>query len=287
MVDKIELLKFLRDTQRICWLEIYLKLFASTLDPFLCTECDTYFTLSQAATCYYHTANSEKNLQTKRRKFPCCESEYHWTDFYQERLHPHGCQTRFHTISAKGLKANPIFEELIPLRYQIVKDDLPGHPYNQRKHDFLTDDQQKEIDPISQLWTMPILKDGKKYMIPMSLNAEVCISQFVNKEKPVLKRANSGGVPSSSISAREGTGIFSEGQDSSDLLYDVYHEAWQSVKRKVKIKRMKSAGRSPGRSPGRHKSPPRGLVVVSQNANSGATMEDLPNLKSVAAAAAA
>ena len=35
-VDKVRMLKFLRDVQRICWLEIYLKVFAASEPPLLC-----------------------------------------------------------------------------------------------------------------------------------------------------------------------------------------------------------------------------------------------------------
>ena len=46
LVEKAALLGFLRDTHRICWLEIYLKLLAASTDPLMCIECNTYFTLA-------------------------------------------------------------------------------------------------------------------------------------------------------------------------------------------------------------------------------------------------
>lgn len=45
-VGKDRLVGFLRETHRICWVEIYLKLAAISADPLLCSECDRYFTLT-------------------------------------------------------------------------------------------------------------------------------------------------------------------------------------------------------------------------------------------------
>ena len=38
-VDKISLMKFLRDEKRICWMEIYLKMLAAIEPPCLCEKC--------------------------------------------------------------------------------------------------------------------------------------------------------------------------------------------------------------------------------------------------------
>ena len=39
-VDKVALMRFLRDDKRICWLEIYLKVFASSEPPLKCMDCN-------------------------------------------------------------------------------------------------------------------------------------------------------------------------------------------------------------------------------------------------------
>ena len=62
---------------------------------------------------------------------------------------------------------------LVPLKYQALKDDIPYHYLNNKKREN------------GETYTMP---DGFKYDVPLSLNAEVCLSQFRNKEvkKPVV-----------------------------------------------------------------------------------------------------
>lgn len=45
-IDNIALMRYLRDTKRICWMEIYLKVFAASEPPLLCSECGQYYTLS-------------------------------------------------------------------------------------------------------------------------------------------------------------------------------------------------------------------------------------------------
>jgi len=53
-VDKVALMRFLRDQKRICWLEIYLKVFSSSEPPLLCQLCGEYYTLSMSGLCFYH-----------------------------------------------------------------------------------------------------------------------------------------------------------------------------------------------------------------------------------------
>ena len=38
-IDKVALMRFLRDEKRICWMEIYLKVFAASEPPLLCEKC--------------------------------------------------------------------------------------------------------------------------------------------------------------------------------------------------------------------------------------------------------
>jgi hypothetical protein len=75
-ISNEKLVGFLRETHRICWVEIYLKLAASSADPFLCSECDHYFTLTSAATCYYHPENSKWDVLRQKRVFACCGYEF-------------------------------------------------------------------------------------------------------------------------------------------------------------------------------------------------------------------
>ena len=58
-VDKVALMRFLRDEKRICWLEIYLKVFASSEPPLQCSECFQYYTLTTSGLCFGHPERSE------------------------------------------------------------------------------------------------------------------------------------------------------------------------------------------------------------------------------------
>ena len=58
-VDKVALMRFLRDEKRICWLEIYLKVFASSAPPLQCSECYQYYTLTTSGLCFGHPERSE------------------------------------------------------------------------------------------------------------------------------------------------------------------------------------------------------------------------------------
>ena len=79
-IDKVKLLKFLRDTQRICWLEIYLKVFAASEPPLLCRECGTYYTITQAGTCFYHPLESAYDVPKGVRRQECCREEFVFGD---------------------------------------------------------------------------------------------------------------------------------------------------------------------------------------------------------------
>ena len=87
------------------------------------------------------------------------------------------------------------------------------------------------------------IKEEFKYEIPMSLNAEICLSEYINKEK------NPQVVKNHSISI--------DPPDTSDILFEVYYEATKEHKVVKKIRRMKSSSppRNSFKSPTRHKSP--------------------------------
>ena len=50
-VQKQELVRFLRDDQRMSWNEIYLKLLAQSQPPQKCLQCNQYYLVTQAALC--------------------------------------------------------------------------------------------------------------------------------------------------------------------------------------------------------------------------------------------
>ena len=81
-VDKVKLLKFLRDEQRICWLEIYLKIFSASYPPIKCRNCKEYYTMSQAGLCMHHTGRSEYSFKTRRRHFQCCKTDFVFGDTF-------------------------------------------------------------------------------------------------------------------------------------------------------------------------------------------------------------
>ena len=93
-----------------------------------------------------------------------------------------------------------------------------------------------------------------QYEVPMSLNAEVCMSEYRNIEK---------GQPAK----RWGAAVDPHSQDTSDILFNVYQEATKEHKVVKKIKRMKSCSppRPSGKSPSRHKSPPKVTVLTPGN----------------------
>ena len=131
-MDKVSLMKFLRDEKRICWLEIYLKVLASSARPLLCKHCKEYYTVSQSGMCRRHTVLSSYNVYEAKRTFPCCMKQFVFNDLAvasDEALK--GCQTFFHEPEGAldvdlGL--------IVPRKYMVVKDDLPGDEWNELKH---------------------------------------------------------------------------------------------------------------------------------------------------------
>ena len=85
----------------------------------------------------------------------------------------------------------------------------------------------------------------------MSLNAEICMSEFRNAEKLQIGKKES----------------YTALPDTSDILFNVYSEATKEHKVVKKIRRMKSSSPPRGsiRSPARHKSPPRVTVIKAEN----------------------
>jgi len=122
-VDKSQLIGFLRDQHRICWSEIYLKLIAATSDPLYCEECNTYFTIAQAASCFFHPESSYKNIVTGIRRHPCCGMEFDFAGNYSLKARPHGCKTKMHR--PRGDK-RMLLELLVPKWSRVVADHLPG-----------------------------------------------------------------------------------------------------------------------------------------------------------------
>ena len=76
-----------------------------------------------------------------------------------------GCTASFHKPHSKYAELDYFI--LVPRKYQALKDDTPNHFANTHK---------KENGEFA---TLP---DGFNYDVPLSLNAEVCLSQFRNKE---------------------------------------------------------------------------------------------------------
>ena len=103
-MDKVALMRFLRDEKRICWLEIYLKVFASSEPPLLCVLCGQFYTLSMSGLCSYHPEKSTHVRPWGHRHYDCCEQDFHFStlvcDGVQENLLDSvlltGCKTRFH-----------------------------------------------------------------------------------------------------------------------------------------------------------------------------------------------
>ena len=88
----------------------------------------------------------------------------------------------------------------------------------------------------------------------MSLNAEVCMSEYRNIEKTLPTKKFGASADPLSL-------------DTSDILFNVYQEATKEHKVVKKIKRMKSCSppRHTGKSPSRHKSPPKVNLVTPGN----------------------
>ena len=103
------------------------------------------------------------------------------------------------------------------------------------------------------------LPTGFDYEIPLSLNAETCLSEFKNVVKPTEKD----GKPSGGIKNINIANMVEDMEDTSDFLYNAYSEAHKSRQIVKKIRRLKSVSPARGaaaKSPGRHRSPPRGVL---------------------------
>ena len=180
---------------------------------------------------------------------------------------PDGCKTRFHA-PCRRYKGKD-HDLLIPNKYITIKDDTPGF--------YLNDVLKANGEPA----TLPdqvaseAIKEEFKYEVPMSLNAEICMSEFRNVEKP-KQAAKSNHKDDAAI------------PDMSDILFNVYSEATKEHKVVKKIRRMKSSSppRVSGKSPSRHKSPPRVAVINPNNiiTESAANPEQSMNLELAATA---
>ena len=84
-----------------------------------------------------------------------------------------------------------------------IKDDIPGFYLNTELH---TDSQNPR--------TLP---PGFDYEVPMSLNAEICLSEFRNKEKiPAETRENK---------HKNVLSLLDDMKDLSDMLYNAYADS--------------------------------------------------------------
>ena len=168
-------MRFLRDEKRICWLEIYLKVYASAEPPLYCIDCGQYYTLSQSGMCFYHPERSGFKLMRGIRNYPCCDNDFYFNTLICDGVQPNllddertvGCSMKFHNPDPKYVKED--HKLLVPKRYMAIKDDIAGFHLN------------------TLLWPNSehpqTLPQGFDYEIPLSLNAETCMSEFRNIEK--------------------------------------------------------------------------------------------------------
>ena len=108
---------------------------------------------------------------------------------------------------------------MIPYRYLIVKDDIPGLEFNTMR-----------VEGSDHPMTVPV---GHDYLEPLSMHGEITISEFVppptRTQDSTLEKKKSKPLPA-----------VTEAADTSDFLYSAYTKA-QKGKSKVKIvRRMKS-----------------------------------------------
>ena len=105
------------------------------------------------------------------RTYACCNQSFNFAEGLGELESTPGCVCKFHIptkISLKAAKLSKDYQALIPAKYMVIKDDTPGDPINAAK------------DKENNLVCLP---KGNNFEIPMSLNAETCVSQFRNVEK--------------------------------------------------------------------------------------------------------
>ena len=94
-----------------------------------------------------------------------------------------GCKTKFHRPAPKD--NIPDYKLLVPTRYMAIKDDIPGFHLNTLLH-------KGSENPR----TLPA---GYDYEVPLSLNAEICISEFRNVEKAISEKKDSNAVKSVNV----------------------------------------------------------------------------------------
>ena len=256
-------MRYLRDDKRICWLEIYLKCFASSEPPILCIDCGQYYTLSTAGLCFFHPQKSEYIRLEGIRRYLCCNEKFYFSTLICDGVQPNlldndtivGCRNKFHRPAPKDNK--PDYKLLVPQKYMAIKDDIPSF--------YLNTDLHKGTENPKTLPT------GFDYEVPLSLNAETCISEFKNPEKAIVADKNKDNA-ANVVRSVTVTNMLEQFNDMSDLLYNAYSDAQKSRKIVKKIRRMKSCspprpGGGATKSPGRHRSPGRGIVVTRVNTN--------------------
>ena len=89
---------------------------------------------------------------------------------------PDGCKTRFH-FPYKRYKGKE-HDILIPHKYLTIKDDTPGFYLNN------VHKANGELATLPDQVAAYGITEEFKYEVPMSLNAEICMSEFRNVEKP-------------------------------------------------------------------------------------------------------
>ena len=98
-----------------------------------------------------------------------------------------------------------------------IKDDIPGFHLN-------TQIFEENGNPKT-------LPRGYQYEIPLSLNAEICFSEFVNIEKKEKPAANK---------TVKVANLVEDLRDTSDILYNAYLDGQKTQKVISNIRRMKS-----------------------------------------------
>ena len=169
-------MRYLRDDKRICWLEIYLKVYASSEPPLKCINCDNHYTLTQSGLCFYHPESSSYDIVQGVRRYACCGQEFNFSNLLCDGVQPNlledtltvGCKNRFHRPQVADHKDE--YNLLVPEKYIVIKDDTPGFHLNDQLH------------PNSE--NPKTLPHDYDYEVPLSLNAETNLSEFRQIEKP-------------------------------------------------------------------------------------------------------
>ena len=217
-IDKVALMRFLRDEKRICWLEIYLKVFASSEPPLQCAECHQFYNLTTSGLCYGHPERSEYQRLRGIRQWPCCGNDFYFSTLLCDGVMNNlldnetaiGCVTKFHKPLPKYHKHE--HNLLVPQRYMAIKDDIPGFHLNTVRH-------PGSENPMT-------LPTGYDFEIPLSLNAETCLSEFRNVEK--APKSGSGSARNNKHHVEGESKKEDDAADLSDLLYNAYSDAQKS-----------------------------------------------------------